>query len=462
MAMMRRGVLVDEGARSGAIITLQRDLKKLERACTRHPLIAEVWDQTALVTGLCRETDGKHHKWPRGVPDAERSCERCGGARLIPAPFNPGSRDQVWHLFYDLYNLPVQKNKKREESVDEEIMDRVGRKWPKYHPVTVLILEARAVKKQLGFMKSRLSADGRMRQSVNVGGPNTGRWSSSKNPYKEGTNLQNIAEKNRHIFIADAGKEFLYPDLKQAESLVVAYDARDEGYIEAHLSGDVHTFICRILWPDLPWTGDLKRDKVVAKQPAHFDPDHTYRFAAKRCQHGLNYGLRPQGLAMWAHITLGEARVVYDTYYDTFPGIRAWHLQRAKEVKETGVLVTPLGRRRQFFGRLKDPHTIRQAIAYIPQSVVADVLNVVLWRIWHDMDPEQVWLLAQVHDAILCETERGDEDTMMEIWRKMEVPVPMGDRTMVIPVEMTRGRNWGNWDEEKNPRGIKEVEEGPC
>jgi len=112
------------------------------------------------------------------------------------------------------------------------------------------------------------------------------------------------------MFIADPGKVLCYADLKQAESLTVAYLAGDEAYIEAHKSGDTHTFVARMIWPDLPWTGDIWKDKAWAKEHMpEWDPadGHDFRFQSKRIQHGGNYGMSPYGVARVAHIPVAEA-----------------------------------------------------------------------------------------------------------------------------------------------------------
>ena len=56
-----------------------------------------------------------------------------------------------------------------------------------------------------------------------------------------------------------------------------------------------------------------------------------------------------------------------------------------KELQATGNLITPFGRRRQFWGRLDDEHYARKAIAYLPQSTIGDLLNKGLYRVWSEL-----------------------------------------------------------------------------
>ena len=451
MAMMRRGIAVDAGALRHALGELDTDASACD-VKVNAAIPPGAWDRKEIVAGKC--ADGKNHKWPRGEPDETRCCEKCGTSRMRPAGLNPNSDDQVKELLYGKLRLPVQHHRKtKEPSVDEECLERLERKFPKHKPLLRAVLEARGIQKQIGVLNSRLSPDGRMRSSFNVGAPETGRWSSSKNHYGDGTNLQNIAEKNRFIFVADPGMELVYADLEQAESRCVAYLAADEKYIEAHVVGDVHTYVSRLIWPELPWTGDLRRDKEIAERPAPFDPDHSYRYNCKRIQHGSNYGLTPHGIAQLAHIPIAAADAAQGAYFDNFPGIPAWQKFVVAELERTHTITTPLARRRQFFGRHWDKHVQRQAIAFIPQSMVADILNVALWRAWEELDtflgprpcvsdPNRLWLLAQVHDAILAERREGDEEVVARLLELMQVPVLIGGRTMVIPADVKIGKSW--------------------
>lgn len=465
-AIMRRGVLVDVERRKLAVKELARELHKLVRAVNKLPLIRDVWDGTQKETGLCPDSTRKdsRHVWPKGEPDETRKCSCCGTARIKPKPFNPNAAPQVAHLLYDLYRLPPQRNKKGEISADEDVLEKVARKWPAYTEVVEGILAVRDVKKQLGFLSARLTPSNRFPSSANVGTAWTGRWSASKNPYGWGSNLQNIAERHRHIFLADAGYRICYADLEQAESNGVAHLSGDEAYIEAHRLGDPHTYVCRLLWPELDWTGDLAEDKLVAKQNPPWDqaPGHDYRFQAKRCQHGSNYGLTPQGIALIAHIPLKEARAMYFRYFDAFPGIRAWQNDVRRRVREGEALVNPFGRKCRLFGRPWDEHTQKQGLAFLPQSLVADILNLALWRVWHDLDPKLVQLLAQVHDAILCQyPAEAEAEAVRALLDRMTIPVPILGvdgkwRTMTIRTEAAAGKNWGKRSKD-NPNGLETV-----
>lgn len=126
-----------------------------------------------------------------------------------------------------------------------------------------------------------------------------------------------------------------------------------------------------------------------------------------------------------------------------FPGIRDWHNAVRDQLQTEGVLTTPLGRRRQFWGRLRDDATLREAIAFVPQSLIGDILNIGVYRFWKTLDPEHALFMGQVHDAILGQVREDKLDEVIPMVEEaMTVPVPIGGRTMVIPIEHSHGRNW--------------------
>ncbi len=447
MAMMLRGVRIDDETRRKHLTQLRRDAKKLTRKLNKT--VAELgWDRTikatAKTTGACPETL-KQHKWPRGVAEEDRVCELCGFARLQPKPFNPNSNGKtgdVAYMLYDILGIPPYRNKARDVSVEKDILDKIGNKYVRAKPITDACREVRHLVKLAAIVADAVSSDGRMRSSFNVAATVDARWSSSENCRHEGTNLQNITKDLRDMVVPDPGMVLIYPDLAQAESRVVAYLAGDDAYIEAHKSSDVHIFVCKMLWPDLPWTDDPVKDREIADKPALFDPDHSWRDRAKRIQHALNYWLTANGLAARVQIKQHTARGIYRRYFYSFPHIQPWQNTTVAEGKKFGFLTNPLGRKRQFFGRLWDKGTQRQMIAFKPQSTVAEILNASLWDIWYNMDPERVQLLQQGHDAILAQVRIDDQDTIDEVKSRMEVPCEINGRTMIIPADMSVGHDW--------------------
>lgn len=466
-AMQTRGILIDTEARDAGVRDIGKEARGLVKAINKLPIVAEVWDGKEKETGQCPNSgrkDGKH-KWEPGVPDGpERKCLTCGMSRFRHKAFEPSSSPQKMHLFYDLLKAKTQYGKNGEVTTDDEALMRIAKHHPKLADLATMILDFQRLNKQLGFLKAKLTPEGRYPSSFNVGAAWTDRWSSSKNPFGLGSNAQNVAPRHRRMFIADPGREIVYADLSQAESNVVAHLSGDEGYIEAHKLGDPHTYVARLVWPDAAeWTGDIKQDKKIAKSII-FDWDpaegHDARFQAKRIQHGSNYGLTPFGISMIAHIPVLAARTSQSAYFKAFPGIRAWQRSIAGKVENSQVLTSPLGREVSLFGRPWDEGTYKQGLAVGPQGTVAHVINIALWRIYQELDPEYLRLFAQVHDAAVWDQARGDDETLRRALTLMMVPIPVIDvngvtRYVTIKTEAERGLNWGHYDPEENPDGLQ-------
>lgn len=485
MAMMLRGIPVDHERRRAHIGSVKGHIAEgtdeLQGLAT-----AAGWSKVGKQPAGCRS--GGKHQWPRdkrrkvdggwlvveaAPPQAEQLCKKCGAARIGPLPFEPASHQQVKQLLYVDMGLPRQFNKQRKVSVNKECLDRLSRS-PKAAKHVGLILGIRQVRlwdKLRSILESDLDPDGRWRYSLNIGATETGRPSSSSNPQSRGSNTQNIPEQMRDMFTSDPGWLMFNVDLTTAESYFVAHRAGDEAYIKAHEMGDVHTLVCRDLWPELPWTKEadcpdpiarLKLDKAVAEvcPPWSPEPGHTYRFHAKRRQHGGNYNMSAFAMAIQLHIKVAQAQRDIDRYFARFPRLRQWHGWVRAQAK-TGRFVGVLGRQRQFFGRSWDEHTFREALANEPQSVIADLVQIAMWHIWRWGDPGVVRLFQNGYDSLLGQV-RVDvaDETLAAIMDEMTLALPVPDivgtvRTMVIPAEMSVGHNWGKYHETKNPEGMR-------
>lgn len=473
-SMTRRGIKVDIDKRDDRVDALKKELKVALANVDKMPVVQELWDGQEKVTGNCPKSirkDGRH-SWERGVEDTPaRTCTACGRSRFKRSRFNPNSPEQVKHLFYDILGVKHQFNKKHEIAVDKDALEKIERKYPAHSELVGAILAAKGLKKQIGFLNTKLGPNNRYTSEFVVGTAWTGRWASNDDPFHHGGNSQNIAERNRDIFIADPGCELVYADLKQAESNLVAHMAGDEEYIEAHKSGDVHTYVTRLVWPDMDWTWDIFKDKKVASALPTWDnvPGHSFRFQSKRVQHGSNYGLTPFGIAIIAHIPVIEAKNAQRSYFRAFPGIREWQRQIAELVRAQKPLYTPLGFRIKLFGRPWDEHTVKQGYSVLPQGTVAHIIAIGAWRIWREMDPGnaplqrgQIMVLAQIHDALLLQRVTGDDEALKRALELMRVPLPVvgadgKTRVALIETEAAVGKNWGH-QSAKNPDGVHEVE----
>src|SRR5262249_29977568 len=135
-----------------------------------------------------------------------------------------------------------------------------------------------------------------------------------------------------------------------------------------------------------------------------------------------------------------------------FPRIKQRHAELFAELQRTGVTVSVLGRKRQFLGRTWDHDTLREALGQLEQSPVADILNLSLLPVWKEMDgrlnvfdaphpdqPNRVWLLAQVHDAIWGLRRKGDDAALRRVVELMTIPIAINGRLCTIPVDMSVG-----------------------
>lgn len=461
MACMLRGIRVDLKARKEVLEGLERDIE--EGLVATAALVSDAWDGLEMESGECQKParkDKKHkwQSWEKGTPELGRLCVACGAPRFRTSTFNANSSAQARHLFHDLLGVPKKDmmNKKREFSCDEEVLERIGRKYPKYRPITEAILAVRDLAKQRGDVKAPLSPTGRYMFSLNIGATHFGRSSSSKNCFGLGGNIQNKAERHRKMFVADPGYEMAYCDLKQAESLVVAYLADDEAYIEAHRSGDLHTYVCRLLFPEHPWTGDIRADRKLAES---INPEwdlalgHNIRFQAKRNTHGYAYRITPEGTARIVHISVAAAREAHERLDRAFPNIKGVYQEGVVErMKQQLPIVTALGREIQFFGRPWDEATWKQGCAAEPQSIVGDLPYIAMHRIWKEHDPHLIQVLANCHDALLLQWKIEDrEEAIAVVVEAMEIPVIMpSGKVCKIPVEVAVGANWGKYND--NPK----------
>ena len=420
LEMMLRGFLIDNIYKHDAISTLSQSAERLQRNLDK--LAYAVWDK----------------------------------------PLNPNSPKQMKEFFYESMGLkPVFKfaKGKRTVTTNRQAIEQLS-SYLHARPFCSHVLALRDTLKLISTLRTGVDPDHRIRASYNVAGTETGRWSSSENAFGTGTNLQNITPSLRQLFIADPGMKLAYCDLEQAESRVVGMICyalfNDERYISACEAGDLHTAVTRMVWTKLPWTENQKENRAIADQK--FYREFSYRDMAKRAGHGTNY--RGQAPTIAKNLNVEQAIVAefQQAYFTAFPAIKSWHLNVAQQLQTQGQLTTFLGRQRHFFSRLTDDATLREAIAFEPQSIVGDVMNEAIRRLHN---APNVQLLAQIHDAVVFQyPEHLELPVLTSAYKLLQVPLTIRDKTFTIPIELSSGWNWGKREETKdgriiNPDGLK-------
>lgn len=373
------------------------------------------------------------------------------------------SPKQLGELLYDVMGLPEQRkrgaNGERVRTVDRDALEKLEHYFYA-EPIIRHLLALRDLGKKVSFLSTAIDPDGRLRTSFNIAGTTTGRLASSYSDFGTGTNLQNVENRLRSVFVADPGFKFGNIDLEQGDSRGVGAIHwnlfRDARYLDACESGDLHTTVARGAFRRLPWTGDLRIDRSIASD-TKFYRELSYRDASKRLGHGSNYIGQPEQMSKATHIPLADVKTFQRDYLPAFFPLTdkppswakrdepylLWWKWIEEQIRDTRKLTSLLGRQRYFFGHWKDPETIRGAVAYEPQSITADTIDRGLLALWRE---NRVQVLLQVHDSILFQFREEEEDEIIP-WALETIQqrqVLKEGREFVIPGEAKTGWNWSD------------------
>ncbi|QTD36762.1 DNA polymerase I [Polaribacter batillariae] len=260
----------------------------------------------------------------------------------------------------------------------------------------------------------------------------TGRLSSN-NP-----NLQNIpirTERGREVrkaFIPrDKNYVLLAADYSQIELRIIAALSQEENMINAFKNGeDIHASTAAKVF-------QVPIDKVTREQ----------RSNAKTVNFGIIYGVSAFGLSNQTDLSRSEAKELIDTYYKTYPKLKAYMASLVDFAREKGYVETVLKRRRY----LKDINSRnavvrsaaeRNAVNAPIQGSAADIIKLAMINIHKRFEEENFKskMLLQVHDELVFDAHKDELETIkpmikheMENAFKMEVP---------LDVEIDTGLNW--------------------
>ena len=353
---------------------------------------------------------------------------------VLGHPFNPKSPLQMKRLFYeDLKQKEIFNRKTGTITLNDEALQKIAAREPLLRPLVKAISEFRSLGVFLStFVNARLDLDSRLRCSYNIAGTETFRLSSSQNAFDSGLNLQNIPKGGsveegdpkalelpnvRKLFVPDPGFTFFDCDLDRADLQVVVWEAQDAELKEMLLADvDIHSENARMLGISRP--------------------------LAKAWVHGTNYGGGPRTMAANCGISIHQAESMRSRWFSAHPGIAGWHKRTEESLRTRHFVENRFGNRRYYFDRIEG--LLPEALAWIPQSTVALVINRLWLKIYHEL--KEVQVLLQVHDSLA-----GQFPTHLAAWcsrRIVElsqtIVVPYPD-PLIIPLGIkTSSESWGD------------------
>ena len=395
------------------------------------PLVPVLTDMEA--TGICLDTPFLNTlsiQLQSDIDSLEKSIYEQAGET-----FNLASPKQLGPILFEKLKLvdKPKKTKTGQYSTAEDVLSYLA----KGHPIVADILEWRSLQKLQSTYVTALPQEinpqtGRVHTVYNQAVAATGRLSSN-NP-----NLQNIpirtlrGQEVRKAFIAkDQDHVLLAADYSQIELRIIAALSQDPALIEAFQKGeDIHT-------------ATAARVFGVAPQ----DVSRAQRSNAKTVNFGIIYGVSAFGLSQQTDLNRSEAKDLIETYYASYPRLRAYINEQVDLARELGYVETVLGRRRYLKDILSQNAVVRgaaerNAVNAPIQGSAADIIKLAMIKIHTRMKSES-WkakMLLQVHDELVFEVPKSElEGFQAMVKKEMETAFSLA---VPLVVDLGVGQNW--------------------
>ena len=353
--------------------------------------------------------------------------------------FNIGSPKQLGEIIYnDLKIAKLKKTKKGSLATSAKILEDLaltGHKFPN------LVLEWRQVSKLKSTYTDALQdhiskKTKRVHTSFLLAATNTGRLASSD------PNLQNIPIKTsdgkeiRKAFVADKNNLLISADYNQIEMRILADMADVKELKKAFKNNqDIHSLTASQVF-DVPIT------KVT----------DDFRRKAKAINFGIIYGITQYGLAKQISVSNEEALNFINSYFKKFPEIKDYMNTTIKTCRKQGFVTNIFGRRIHLRGINDKNFSVRAfqeraAINAPIQGSAADIIRLAMIKIDKILEEKKkAKMLLQIHDELIFECLKKDEDEVKKIVKAAMTSVSDSDHHMFsIPLEVSinSGNNWG-------------------
>lgn len=361
---------------------------------------------------------------------------------------NLQSPKQVAELVYDFLKCPphyhttddgVKALSTDKETLEEIYLNEVSD--PVIKQILQQIIVCRKVLTILGYVNVLSHPDGRLRTTYDLAGTKSGRTSGhpslnriyyitkdGKLDYRNlGCSLQVLPKRSFEceelegeifgadipsMFIPSPGYVFVEGDGKAAEAGVVCVLSEDYDtlhYMYERKTTKVNQYGCAddIHVLTAMWTTNKEFEDIT-----DFDRE-TY---GKRPRHAGNYDMTPYRLSMMIHKAIKDCEIILTRFHLRSPKIRAiFHAQVKDLVTNTGTLLTPHYRNREFFGR-RSNEQFKEAYSYIPQATVSDHTKDTMLL----LEPEfpDTFFLVEKHDSILAEVPIDQKEKYAEAFKR--------------------------------------------
>lgn len=354
---------------------------------------------------------------------------------LAGEEFNMNSPKQLGEILFEKMGYPViKKTKTGNYSTAQDVLEKLK----KDAPIVDYILHYRQIAKiQSTYVEGLLKVINQNTDRIHTRYlqtvARTGRLSSVD------PNLQNIpvrleeGRKIRQAFVArEEGWKIFGADYSQIELRVLAHISDDEHLKEAFLEGqDIHTSTAMRVF-------DLEDPSEITS---------NMRREAKAVNFGIVYGISDYGLSQSLDITRKEAKEYIDTYFDRFPGVKAFIDDVIRQAKEDGFVETLFHRRRYLPDINSRNFNLRSfaertAMNTPIQGSAADIIKVAMIQMAEKLEERDLkaTMLLQVHDELIFE---APEEELPELEKLVsEVMENAVELTVPLKVDSSSGDSW--------------------
>jgi len=368
---------------------------------------------------------------------AEQEAE---AQKLVGRPFNLGSPKQIGDVLFG--EMGLQGGKKTATGAwgtDASVLEDLAAQG---HALPKLLLDWRQLSKLKGTYTDNLVAaidakTGRVHTSYALASTTTGRLSSND------PNLQNIpvrteeGRKIRKAFIAEPGHVLISADYSQIELRLLAHIGDIAQLKRAFTEGlDIHAMTASEMFgvPIEGMPSDVRR-------------------RAKAINFGIVYGISAFGLSNQLGIPQEEAGAYIKTYFERFPGIRAYMDEMRQLVHAQGYVTTIFGRKVNIPAiRGKSPAERqfgeRAAINAPIQGAAADIIRRAMIRMPAALKAEglSARMLLQVHDELVFEAPASEAEAVSALARRVMERAAEPAVALSVPL-IVEARAAANWDE---------------